>query len=336
MNAPIIAFFNNKGGVGKTSLVYHLAWMYQRLGLRVIAVDLDPQANLTAAFLNEDRLEEIWLLNQQPSTIFRAVQPLMRGTGDVVMPQLEGINSRLHLLVGDLQLSEFEGNLALEWPGCMDRKELSFRVTSAFWRLLQQLQTHQHPATVILLDLGPNLGAINRAALIASDYVVVPLSPDLFSLQGLKNLGPTLRRWRVEWHERRRKNPTPELLLPQGQVKPVGYVVLQHLQYAANTGRPVKAYERWLEQISGTYWHAVLNRPDVAVPSLAEDPYCLALVRHYKSLMPLAQAARKPIFDLTGHDGLAGGNVSVAQQAVQDFEQLARRIARNCKAYQQK
>ncbi|OUD11646.1 ParA family protein [Thioflexithrix psekupsensis] len=336
MNAPIIAFFNNKGGVGKTSLVYHLAWMYQRLGLRVIAVDLDPQANLTAAFLSEDRLEEIWLLNQQPSTIFRAVHPLMRGTGDVIVPQLEVINSRLHLLVGDLQLSEFEGNLALEWPGCMDRKELSFRVTSAFWRLLQQLQTHQHPANVILLDLGPNLGAINRAALIASDYVVVPLSPDLFSLQGLKNLGPTLRRWRAEWHERRRKNPTPELLLPQGQVKPVGYVVLQHLQYAANTGRPVKAYERWLEQITGTYWHAVLNRTDIEVPNLAEDPYCLALVRHYKSLMPLAQAARKPIFDLTGHDGLTGGNVSVAQQAVQDFEQLARRIARNCKAYQQK
>jgi cellulose biosynthesis protein BcsQ len=60
MNAPIVAFFNNKGGVGKTSLVYHLSWMYYDLGLQVIAADLDPQANLTAAFLNEDRLEEIW------------------------------------------------------------------------------------------------------------------------------------------------------------------------------------------------------------------------------------------------------------------------------------
>ncbi|MDB9481986.1 AAA family ATPase, partial [Dolichospermum circinale CS-537/05] len=40
MSAKIIAFFNNKGGVGKTSLVYHLAWMYQDLGLRVVAADL--------------------------------------------------------------------------------------------------------------------------------------------------------------------------------------------------------------------------------------------------------------------------------------------------------
>ena len=55
-----IAFFNNKGGVGKTSLVYHLAWMFADRGVPVLAADLDPQANLTAMFLNEERLEEIW------------------------------------------------------------------------------------------------------------------------------------------------------------------------------------------------------------------------------------------------------------------------------------
>jgi chromosome partitioning protein len=49
MTIPIIAFFNNKGGVGKTSLVYHLAWMYRDLGLRVLAADFDPQANLTTS-----------------------------------------------------------------------------------------------------------------------------------------------------------------------------------------------------------------------------------------------------------------------------------------------
>ena len=52
------------------------------------------------------------------------------------------------------------------------------------------------------MDLGPNLGAINRSALIAADYVVVPLLPGLSSLQGLNNLGLTLRRWRGEWQER--------------------------------------------------------------------------------------------------------------------------------------
>ena len=56
MSVPVIAFFNNKGGIGKTSMVYHLSWMFADRGMRVIAADLDPQCNLTAAFLDDDRL----------------------------------------------------------------------------------------------------------------------------------------------------------------------------------------------------------------------------------------------------------------------------------------
>ena len=54
MSVPVLTFFNNKGGVGKTSLVFHLAWMFAELGKRVVAIDLDPQANLTSAFLPEE------------------------------------------------------------------------------------------------------------------------------------------------------------------------------------------------------------------------------------------------------------------------------------------
>ena len=60
MNPKILTFFNNKGGVGKTSLIYHLAWTYADMGKRVVAVDLDPQANLTAAFLEEETIEKLW------------------------------------------------------------------------------------------------------------------------------------------------------------------------------------------------------------------------------------------------------------------------------------
>jgi len=54
-----LALFNNKGGVGKTTLLYHLAWMFSELGARVVALDLDPQSNLTSSFLSEDRLAEL-------------------------------------------------------------------------------------------------------------------------------------------------------------------------------------------------------------------------------------------------------------------------------------
>ena len=84
-----IAFFNNKGGVGKTTLVYHLAWMYAELGYSVVAVDLDPQANLTTVFLDEDRLEQLWPDGAHPDSILGAVSPILRGhsRGRVAHPQ---------------------------------------------------------------------------------------------------------------------------------------------------------------------------------------------------------------------------------------------------------
>ena len=75
-------------------------------------------------------------------------------------------------------------------------------------------------ADLALIDVGPNLGAIKRAALVAADHVVVPLAPDLFSLQGLRNLGPTPREWRAQWRERIPKNPDPTLTLPPGEMNP--------------------------------------------------------------------------------------------------------------------
>lgn len=330
MSATLITFFNNKGGVGKTSLVYHLAWMYADLGLKVVAADLDPQANLTAAFLDEDRLEELWLDNNQRSTVFGCVQPLMRGIGDIADPHLEYVENQsallgqLALLVGDLSLSGFEDELSAVWPECLDRKERAFRVISAFWRILQKAAAIQ-TADIILIDLGPNLGAINRAALLAADYVVVPLSPDLFSLQGLRNLGPTLRRWREEWKERSRKNPAPDLELPLGSMLPVGYIVLQH---SVRLDRPVKAYDRWIARIPEAYRSDVLAKPGGGEIAIAKDPYCLALLKHYRSLMPLAQEARKPMFQLKPADGAIGAHVQAVQGAYHDFEMLAREVAR--------
>ena len=84
-----VAFFNNKGGVGKTSLVYHLAWMFADHGIKTLAVDLDPQANLTAMFLDEERLESLWPDDEHPDTVYGAIRPILRGTGDIAPPPLE-------------------------------------------------------------------------------------------------------------------------------------------------------------------------------------------------------------------------------------------------------
>jgi cellulose biosynthesis protein BcsQ len=91
--------------------------------------------------------------------------------------------------VGDLGLSGFEGKLSESWPKCLDSdNESYFRIMTAFFRVIEKA-AQNHNADLVLVDVGPNLGAINRSALIASQHVILPLTPDLFSLQGLRNLG---------------------------------------------------------------------------------------------------------------------------------------------------
>ncbi len=324
MSVPVVAFFNNKGGVGKTSMVYHLSWMLSDGGVRVIAADLDPQSNLTAAFLDEDRLEQVMPSNGHPLTVFGAIQPLKRGTGDIADPHVEIIDERLGLILGDMALSTFEDQLSEVWPKCMDRDERSFRVISAFYRIVQKAAV-QHKADVILVDLGPNLGAINRSALIASDFVVIPLGPDLFSLQGLQNLGPALRRWRDEWKERLARNPVADLQLPPGTIKPIGYMVLRH---SIRLDRPVKAFERWIARMPATYAAAVLDQPAPQV-TIDADPHCIARLKDYRSLMPLAQEARKPMFHLKPADGALGAHQGAVTDAYNDFKRVAAKIAQN-------
>jgi len=341
-----IAFFNNKGGVGKTTLLYHLAWMYSEMGVRTVALDLDPQSNLTSMFLSEERLSELWENQNQGQTIVASVAPLLEeGTGDVQLPFLEKVASNLALVPGDLGLARMEDELSAQWSRCLEGVAKAFRITAAFHRAVT-LAAREFNADLALIDVGPNLGALNRCAVIAADHVAVPLVPDLFSLQGLRNLGPTLNKWRAGWKKRLEEAPsnlsdqsadtvraymqamneaaTGSTGLPAGAMKPAGYVVLQH---AVRQSRPVKASLRWAERIPAEYRKAMRLAPGTSSLTLDNDPNCLAQLKHYRSLMPLAMEANKPIFQLKPADGAIGAHVAAVAECRKDFHKLAIRIA---------
>ena len=321
-----IAFFNNKGGVGKTTLVYHLAWMYSELGVSVVAADLDPQANLTVMFLDEDRLEELWPDGDHPASILGSISPILRGIGDIRRPHVEEITTNLGLVVGDLGLSRFEAKLSAAWPDCLEGDEAAFRTESAFHRTILQA-AEARDAKLVLIDVGPYLGAINRAAMIAANFVAVPLAPDLFSLQGLRNLGPTLRDWRREWGDRVQRRPAgSDVSLPAAEIHPAGYIVMQH---AVRVGRPVQAYQKWMIRIPAVYRTEALG-DSTASDASTEDEHCLATLKHYRSLMPMAQEARKPMFHLRAADGALGAHIHAVQDCYRDFEGLATAIAAKC------
>lgn len=322
MSVPVLTFFNSKAGVGKTSLVYHLSWMFAELGHNVVAVDLDPQANLTAAFLNEEELEGLWERPSDPATIYRAIEPLIQ-VGDLREVELIAAARSIHLIPGDVALATFEDSLSETWPASMNERNLyrPFRIHTAFWQVAQSA-AQRVEADIIVVDVGPNLGAINRSALIASDYVAIPLGADLFSLQALKNLGPTLRSWRSLWARRLENGSSPDFDLPKGRMAPLGYIVQQH---SVRLSRPVKAYDQWVNRMPATYHDSVLQDATTA-RTPEEDKECLATLKHYRSLVPMAQEARKPIFALTPADGAIGSHAQAVKDSYTDFQTLAKAI----------
>ncbi len=321
MTAPVLTFFNNKGGVGKTSLVYHLAWMLSETGERVLACDLDPQANLTATFLSERDLESLWEDGATGRTIHQCIQPLTK-VGDLQEPRVHRVSETLGLIPGDLALSSFEDSLSSEWPKTLGESDLyrPFRIVTAFWQIMQS-GAAAVDATIVLVDVGPNLGALNRSALIATDHVIAPLGADLFSLRGLRNLGPTLTRWRSEWSKRRDNWDPPDFPLPRGGMKTMGYIVQQH---GVRLGRPVRAYDKWVNRMPEAYRRHLLHCHTGPFPDKPDnDENCLATVRHYRSLVPMAQEARKPVFHLVPADGALGSHAAAVLDAYRDFKTLA-------------
>ena len=109
-------------------------------------------------------------------------------------------------------------------------------------------------------------------------------------------------------------------------MRPLGYIVLQH---SLRLDRPVKAYDRWIARIPSEYRSAVLDGSGSSGTSVANDPHCLAVLKDYRTLMPMAHEAGKPMFHLKSADGAIGAHFQAAQSAFRDFKELALRIAQH-------
>lgn len=325
MRKPIIALLSNKKGAGRTSLVYHLAWMFADLERTVLAADLDPNGDLTAMSLDEERLEVLWSdTDTHSDTIFGALDAVFRGDGH--LPErapVEAIDERFHLLPGDLALAQFEDLLARQWAATLGGDERASYLWSAFWLLLRRSAAQVH-ADLTIVDVGAHLGAVARAALLAADFVIVPLAGDLRSIQGIKNLGQTLIRWRGEWQEAVPAEQESDLPVPAGRIRPLGYIMNQETMIGLR--HELEAWHRRLKEIPSLYARNLNDQALTEALDFHTDPECLGIVRRFPSIMRLAREARKPIFHLKPGDGAMASHLQAVADARRDFQHLAQRI----------
>jgi chromosome partitioning protein len=160
--------------------------------------------------------------------------------------------------------------------------------------------------------------------LVAADFVIVPIAPDLFSIRGLANVGPTMQRWRRDWQKRLDEWP-PSLRFPKasGTMMPLGYVVSRYTIFSSGA---VRAYQRWLDRAPNIYREAVEGSPPPPGLSINSDDRRIAQLKDYRSLMAMAQEARKPMFLLRAADGAIGGHQAAVKECGEDFKALAREI----------
>lgn len=317
-----IAFVSSTGGVGKTSLVFHLAHMLARLGYPTLAVDLDPLATLSSLFLGEKQLEDMW--DEGTHTVLSSVAPLMDGEGDIGRPNPFQVTESLWGLAGDPAIWSLDGPLAEARFKCYAGERFAFSRLAVFHRVVRRAGQETNSA-VALLDLGSGLGSINRAALLAADFLVFPLAADTFSLHGLKVLGPFVRQWREEWTQLRKRAGGASAELPEGRMAPAGYVAFRLNSFRV---RPFRSHVQWMERIPATYATSILDETTAA--SMYDDPNCFAILRNYASLMSMAQEARKPMFDLGPADGAVGTYRVLVHDSYADFEKLAELLAERC------
>lgn len=328
-----LTFFNNKGGVGKTTLACNMAaHIAKDVGLSVLVVDLDPQCNATQLLLDEDQWEKLYANRRESSrrTVLKVLRHIRAGDS--------GIDSDLEIcasgrfgvdvLPGHPAMSMVEDRLSSSWvdfqagdPGGARR---SMWVSS-----LVQSSAHD----LVVFDVGPSLGALNRTVLMGSDSFLTPMAADLFSLYALDNISDWIRAWTRDYRrglesirERQEIDPVDAGLRDAPSVSTgwIGYTVQQYVTKAMRgSSRSVNAYERYRRQIP----ERAEALAEISYPKAVE--HNLGVVPNMFSMVPLAQAVHAPIRELTPADGVRGAQGNQQRRYVQRLEEIAGKLIAN-------
>ena len=306
-----IALFNHKGGVSKTTTTFNLAWMLANKGKKVIIVDCDPQCNLTGMVLGFKEFEDFDVIYEAGGirNIRDGLAPAFESRptkiGPVTCEPVEG-RSGMYLLPGHIGLAEYEVTLGIaqELTGSL----ITLQNLPGSLRFLFDETAEKYSADFVLVDMSPSLGSINQNLLMTSDFFIVPMKPDYFSVMATKSLANVLPKWAI-WAKQAKSMQILQKAtypFPAKTPKFLGTIVQQ---YRPREGKQASAaFQKWIDEIE----EGVINKLIPALQAndmlLPESTYRSSGVRlgqpliqmsDFNSLIALSQKHKAPVFDLT-------------------------------------
>lgn len=199
--AKIISIFNNKGGVGKSTICWNLADSLGRLGKRVLLIDFDPQCNLSIAILGEKIFVDNLPTKNVPygMTIRAFLQRFLQNTGGEEIFLLKGPNTseNVELVAGDFWLNVYADTLNV------GSDLLAGTGLSRYVSIRKILKAAEEKSGTqydfVLVDLPPSFGSLVRAAFYSSDYYVVPCTSDNYSVYCIGLIGQMVPGFVRDW-----------------------------------------------------------------------------------------------------------------------------------------
>jgi len=323
-----VAIFNNKGGVGKTTVLCNLAgYLCQKMKKKVLVIDADPQCNTTTYVLDEDSFFQVYYEPRQ-FTLNDIVLPLKTRGAYIEKEKIKFLHSDgfgFDVIAGSPKLATSEDFLSGDWKDIKAGEIRGIRSNMIFFDLLRKCDTYDY----VFFDMGPSLGAINRAILLACEFFITPMSSDLFSILALENISLSISDWM------KRFNDTVRGLSPEDReglegmqaackIKFLGYIYQQYITRTSKGNRRiVRAYEEILKKLPGKITQFLVEEINRDYDS--EIPYEIGSVRNFYSLIPMSQSSHKSIFTLTSADGVVGAHY----QKVREYERVIQEIAKN-------
>lgn len=294
-----LTIYNHKGGVGKTTLSVNIGAALASRGVKVLLIDSDPQCNLTSFFLPDAEVDEILDKSEKPTgrTIWSALKPVADGMGPVRRIKPYSLYAdNLFLVPGDIRLSVFEQQLSDSWADSFKRRVAGLRATTALSDLVSVL-VEAHEIDVVMYDTGPNIGPLNRVIVLDSDFLIVPVACDLFSVRALTTLGQSLKTWILDCRTVAALAPNPDDML-LGTPRFMGYIPQQFRVYGQKMAQMPAYYLRKVQRQIGSDVANVLRRIDpTLVPGADQDPK-LGQVKNFSTLVQQAQLEGTALWDV--------------------------------------